>query len=454
MKVVAHFLNGGGVEIGSTQIGPVLAADRGNTTGFVFRSVSGAVPPGTRTVRVEQVATRAAGGTTYNNAYSDKVQIRFRFSDAFIGTSTINIPFDNDSTASGGGVHLQEGTLNFSGGGPDTSTGSFVTDDGGSVQFSGGTENLGTASSITGPGTGHFSGGTINVEGIYNPSRTTIDGGTTNFDTPSTTTVLNQSSGVFSGTGTFTINGPSPGLDVDGRDDERDRDDAPTRRRNDERERLGREGPERWPRAPESGRVERRRKRRHALRHVHVQQRGHVRPPGRRELPEQPRRDGPAQQHGHGQEDDDRRHVDHLDAVRQRRDPPCERRHARALERQRERAHERRNLRSAGGTTLSFTGGTHDLGASSSVTTPPNTGNIRFQAGQVNVSGAYNVARTEITGATANFLAAAGTREFHQSSGILTGSGAFTINTSGVVSDWTGGTMTGPGLRPSLRARR
>ena len=129
-------------ELGSMTLAPVLAADRGNVTGFLFRSGSSAVPPGTRTVRLEQTANRVGGGSTYNNAYSDKVKIRFRNSDAFVGSSYLDIPFDNDSTAAGGGVHVQHGTLNLAEGGPNSNVGTFSVDDGGSLQFGGGSHTL------------------------------------------------------------------------------------------------------------------------------------------------------------------------------------------------------------------------------------------------------------------------------------------------------------------------
>ena len=90
MTVRAVFLSGA-TELGNLTLAPVLATDRGNTTGFVFRSGQSTVPPGTRTVRLEQTATRVstggACGTNYNNAYSDKINIQFRDSNAYIGSS-------------------------------------------------------------------------------------------------------------------------------------------------------------------------------------------------------------------------------------------------------------------------------------------------------------------------------------------------------------------------------
>ena len=158
----------------------------------------------------DQGLDRGACGTNYNNAYSDNIKIQFRDSNAYIGSSYIGIPFDNDSTASGGGVHLQHGTLNLSSGGLSSNTGSFAVDDGGALQFGGGTHTLGAASTVTGPGAVRFSGGSVIEAGTYNPARTQIDGGTATFNAPASTTVLNQSSGVLSGSSTFTINGPTP----------------------------------------------------------------------------------------------------------------------------------------------------------------------------------------------------------------------------------------------------
>src|SRR5205823_4574426 len=49
MTVNAIYLNGA-TELGRSTLQPVLAADRGNVTGFVFRTANATVPPGTRTV--------------------------------------------------------------------------------------------------------------------------------------------------------------------------------------------------------------------------------------------------------------------------------------------------------------------------------------------------------------------------------------------------------------------
>jgi hypothetical protein len=62
--VVATFLNSSGVSVGSSQIGPVTNTDRKNTTKFLSRSAGGAIPAGTRSIKVAVNFTWSAGGTT------------------------------------------------------------------------------------------------------------------------------------------------------------------------------------------------------------------------------------------------------------------------------------------------------------------------------------------------------------------------------------------------------
>ncbi len=56
---------------GTTTIGPVFAADRGNVSGLLARSATGTVPIGTRTVEVVLLLTRTSG--TYNDGYADNL---------------------------------------------------------------------------------------------------------------------------------------------------------------------------------------------------------------------------------------------------------------------------------------------------------------------------------------------------------------------------------------------
>jgi len=68
------FLDGTSNQIGTpVSIGPVTAADRGNTTGFRTRSAQGSVPPATRTIEVEVTLTRADGA--YNDGYADDLSL-------------------------------------------------------------------------------------------------------------------------------------------------------------------------------------------------------------------------------------------------------------------------------------------------------------------------------------------------------------------------------------------
>lgn len=70
-SVTATFLNSSAASIGSTTIGPVTAADRNNTTGFVQKQSATTLPAGTRTVRVVLDAERAGG--TSNDGYADSL---------------------------------------------------------------------------------------------------------------------------------------------------------------------------------------------------------------------------------------------------------------------------------------------------------------------------------------------------------------------------------------------
>jgi hypothetical protein len=76
MKVVATFLSGAGGSLGTKQIGPVLAADRGSVTGFVQRLGSGTLPVGTRSIRVVVTATRSGG--TSDDGYADNLSLSLR----------------------------------------------------------------------------------------------------------------------------------------------------------------------------------------------------------------------------------------------------------------------------------------------------------------------------------------------------------------------------------------
>jgi hypothetical protein len=72
--VTAQFLGAAGNDLGSpVSIGPVSAADRQSVSNLLPRSASGAVPAGTRTIRITITATRTEG--SYDDGYSDNISL-------------------------------------------------------------------------------------------------------------------------------------------------------------------------------------------------------------------------------------------------------------------------------------------------------------------------------------------------------------------------------------------
>ena len=74
------FLDSLNAVLGSSSIGPVSSADRGAVTGLFFRSASGAVPIGARSVSVFLQMTRQAG--SYNDGYADNLSLVLRPGEA------------------------------------------------------------------------------------------------------------------------------------------------------------------------------------------------------------------------------------------------------------------------------------------------------------------------------------------------------------------------------------
>ena len=79
-RITASFLAGNGATLGTLEIGPVTAADRGNQTTLLPRNTSGAVPACTRSIKVVITATRLEG--TYNDGYADNVSLSLAGSGA------------------------------------------------------------------------------------------------------------------------------------------------------------------------------------------------------------------------------------------------------------------------------------------------------------------------------------------------------------------------------------
>jgi hypothetical protein len=73
MTVTALFLNGSSISLGMLTIGPVTEPDRDGATTLLFRSTSGAVPEGTRSIIVQMDATRFEG--SYDDGYADNLSL-------------------------------------------------------------------------------------------------------------------------------------------------------------------------------------------------------------------------------------------------------------------------------------------------------------------------------------------------------------------------------------------
>lgn len=71
--LTATFQGAGGLTLGSASIGPVTNVDRDIQTALLFRSASGLVPIGTRTINVELLMNYSDGG--YNNGYADNLSL-------------------------------------------------------------------------------------------------------------------------------------------------------------------------------------------------------------------------------------------------------------------------------------------------------------------------------------------------------------------------------------------
>ncbi len=123
------------------------------------------------------------------------------------GTTTVQVPFDNEGTVSG-----QKGQLGFyDGGKPETAaTGSWSASTGDTVAFSGGTFLLGTGAAMS--GTIDFLGGSVQAHDVQGTAATLVLGGGT-LEVTSSSTASNvsgltvQSGGTLTGAGTLNVAG-------------------------------------------------------------------------------------------------------------------------------------------------------------------------------------------------------------------------------------------------------
>lgn len=68
-----QFEDATGAVLGKAQVGPVMAADRDDNTGFVFQVTNGKAPKGTRQVVVTLTMTRVSGSA--NDGYADNLSL-------------------------------------------------------------------------------------------------------------------------------------------------------------------------------------------------------------------------------------------------------------------------------------------------------------------------------------------------------------------------------------------
>ena len=74
--------------LGSASIGPVTTAERGGLTGLLFRSTTGSIPTGTRTIDFTLALTRVDG--SYDDGYADNL--------SFVATSSLVPPVPEPGT--------------------------------------------------------------------------------------------------------------------------------------------------------------------------------------------------------------------------------------------------------------------------------------------------------------------------------------------------------------------
>jgi hypothetical protein len=171
--LVATFLGTGGATLATSQLGPVLAADRGNVTGFVQRASSGTVAAGTRSIRVVLSASRSAG--TSDDGYADVLSLALRGT----GAAGANLVVDGDAEAA---------TCTTSGYDAMTTPGWSVTAGGPNAVCVANTGGFpGASAPGVQPGAAYFTGGThgdaglrqiVGVSGIA----AAIDAGTATYD--------------------------------------------------------------------------------------------------------------------------------------------------------------------------------------------------------------------------------------------------------------------------------
>jgi uncharacterized protein (TIGR03437 family) len=96
----ATFRNASGASVGTAQVGPVLAADRGGITQLLLRSTTGTVPAGTRTVEVVLAFERREGNA--DDGYADNLSFSLESSGGTGGCTYALSPQSGAVAAAGG----------------------------------------------------------------------------------------------------------------------------------------------------------------------------------------------------------------------------------------------------------------------------------------------------------------------------------------------------------------
>ncbi|MDK1476488.1 phosphoesterase [Streptomyces sp. 549] len=76
-RLSVEFRDGQGTPLALAVLGPVTAQERSHTTGLFRRTAEAALPPRSRTARLQLVLTRAGGGTS-NDGYADALSLTLR----------------------------------------------------------------------------------------------------------------------------------------------------------------------------------------------------------------------------------------------------------------------------------------------------------------------------------------------------------------------------------------
>lgn len=74
VRLSVEFRDRAGTPVALSVLGPVTAGERGGATGLLERRAEAAVPPGSRSARVQLSFTRSGGGTS-NDGYADAISL-------------------------------------------------------------------------------------------------------------------------------------------------------------------------------------------------------------------------------------------------------------------------------------------------------------------------------------------------------------------------------------------